>query len=64
MKHIRINLDDMLTVDEFAAWTKTPVATVRKRLHTMPGVVRESREHCRIHPRTYLDARLKKGLSR
>lgn len=56
-----INLDDLLTVEQFAAWTQTPVATVRRRLSNLPGVIKESRESIRIHPRTYLDARLKKG---
>jgi hypothetical protein len=63
MKRPAINLDDLLTVEEFAAWSKTPVATVRKRLPSLPGVVRESRKCVRIHPRTYLEKRLKSKLS-
>ena len=55
----KFNLDDLLTPEEFAAWQKTPLATVRKRLASMPGVVRESRQCVRIHPRTYLASRLK-----
>lgn len=55
------NLDDLLTVDQFAQWQQKPIKEVRKRLASMPGVVRESREWVRIHPRTYLEARLKKA---
>lgn len=54
-----IDLDALLTVEQFAAWRQEPVRTVRKRLASMPGVVRESRESIRIHPRTYLNARLR-----
>ena len=57
-----IHLDALLTVEEFAAWQQTPVATVRKRLATMPGVIRESRKCVRIHPRTYLEMRLRKTI--
>ncbi|MEN6533335.1 MAG: hypothetical protein ABFD89_06710 [Bryobacteraceae bacterium] len=56
-----INLDDLLTVEQFAAWRQEPVSLVRKRLAYMPGVVRESRENVRVHPRTYLEGMLKKG---
>jgi hypothetical protein len=55
-----INLDDLLTPEQFAGWQQVPVETVRKRLATMPGVIRESRQCVRIHPRTYLESRLKK----
>jgi len=55
------SLDSVLTVEQFAAWQQTPVATIRKKLAVMPGVIRESRKHVRIHPRTYLETRLKKG---
>jgi len=53
--------DRLLTPEQFAEWQQLPLATVRKRLATMPGVVRESRKCIRIHPRTYLEARLKKS---
>jgi hypothetical protein len=56
-----MNLDDLLTVEQFATWQQVPVSTIRKKLPTMPGVIRESREHVRIHPRTYLECRLKKN---
>ncbi|HTV42595.1 MAG TPA: hypothetical protein VMF08_18665 [Candidatus Sulfotelmatobacter sp.] len=49
----------MLTVDQFAEWQQCSVRWVRMRLSILPGVIRESREHVRIHPRTYLEARLK-----
>lgn len=54
-----INLDALLTPEQFARWQQVPVSTVRKRLSSMPGVIRESRECIRIHPRTYLAGRLK-----
>jgi hypothetical protein len=54
------NLDDLLTVEQFAAWQQVPVAQARKRLGSTPGVIRESRKCVRIHPRTYLEARLGK----
>ena len=57
-----IQLDNLLTVEQFAAWQQSPVATVRKRLATMPGVIRESRKCVRIHPRTYLETRLRKTI--
>ena len=57
-----MNLDDLLTVEQFAAWTQTPLRTVRARLASMPGVIRESRKCVRIHPRTYLETRLKKKI--
>ena len=53
------SLDAMLTVEQFALWQQVPVATIRKKLGAMPGVIVESRKHVRIHPRTYLERRLK-----
>ena len=53
--------DELMTVEQFAAWQKCSVAWVRARLAVLPGVIRETREHVRIHPRTYLDSRLKKS---
>ena len=60
MKPRSINLDDLLTVEQFAAWQGIEESWVRKRLSKLPGVISESRKHIRIHPRTYLEARLKK----
>jgi hypothetical protein len=60
VKPFPVNLDDLLTPEQFAQWQQVPLATVRKRLTTMPGVIRESRECVRIHPRTYLESRLKR----
>ena len=57
-----VNLDAQLTVEQFAAWQQVSERNVRRRLASMPGVIRESRELVRIHPRTYLDARLKRSL--
>jgi hypothetical protein len=59
----KMDLDALLTVAQFAAWQQVPERTVRKRLASMPGVIQESRECVRIHPRTYLEARLKKWKS-
>ena len=53
-----ISLDALLTVEQFARWQQTDVAWVRRNLADMPGVVRETRKHVRIHPRTYLAGRL------
>jgi hypothetical protein len=55
------NLEVQLTVAQFAAWQQVTERSVRRRLATMPGVIRESRELVRIHPRTYLESRLKKA---
>jgi hypothetical protein len=52
------DLDALLTPEQFAAWQQVPLATVRKRLAGMAGVVRHSRQCVRIHPRTYLAANL------
>jgi hypothetical protein len=58
------DLDSMLTVEQFAVWQGRSVSSARKSVAArMPGVVRESRECVRIHPRTYLEARLKRKVS-
>jgi hypothetical protein len=62
MKSPAIQLDDLLTVEQFAQWQKCEPSWVRARLATLPGVIKESRKHIRIHPRTYLEGRLKKSL--
>jgi len=51
-------MDSMLTVEQFAAWQQMELATVRKLLPTMAGVVKRSRKNIRIHPRTYLETSL------
>ncbi len=58
-----INLDDLLTPAQFAAWIGETESWVRRRLASLPGVIRESRKHIRIHPRTYLERRLRVGKS-
>ena len=58
-----INLDDLLTPAQFAAWIGETESWVRRRLASLPGVIRESRKHIRIHPRTYLERRLRIGRS-
>lgn len=59
-----VDLDALLTVEQFAAWRQVKPSTVRRQLPTLPGVVRESRKDIRIHPRTYLDARVQRGFRR
>jgi hypothetical protein len=56
-----VNLDDLLTPAEFGEWIGESESWVRRRLGSIPGVIRESRKHIRIHPRTYLEKRLKIG---
>jgi hypothetical protein len=52
------NLDSLMTVQEFARWLGVTERWLRKRLRILPGVIMESRETVRIHPKTYLEARL------
>jgi DNA-binding Lrp family transcriptional regulator len=52
-------LDRPMTIAQFANWLGVEEGWVRKRLRILPGVIIESRETVRIHPRTYLDGRLK-----
>ncbi len=54
------SLDSLLTVDQFATWRQIALTTAKKKLPVTPGVIAESREDIRVHPRTYLDMRLKK----
>jgi hypothetical protein len=52
-------LDSMLTPEQFATWQQAPIIAVRRRLiGGMPGAIKESRKCFRIHPRTYLSAKL------
>lgn len=60
--HTGTDLDRPMTLSEFAKWLGIGEGWVRKRLRLLPGVIRESREMVRVHPRTYLDARLRKGV--
>lgn len=59
----RIGLDDLLTPAQFARWVGESESWVRRRLASLPGVIREGRKHIRIHPRTYLEKRLRGGLA-
>ena len=54
-----MNLDALLTPAEFGRWIGESESWVRRRLGSIPGVIREGRKHIRIHPRTYLEKRLK-----
>ena len=58
-----VNLDDLLTPAQFAVWVGESEYWVRRRLASLPGVIREGRKHVRIHPRTYLEKRLRIGTS-
>jgi len=49
------DLDSLLTVEQAAIWKQINLATFRKRLAVMPGVIRDSRECVRIHPKTHLE---------
>lgn len=54
-----VALDALLTPAQFAAWIGESEYWVRRRLASLPGVIREGRKHVRIHPRTYLEKRLR-----
>jgi len=56
-----IDLDALLTPADFGRWIGESESWVRRRLGSIPGVIRESRKHIRIHPRTYLEKRLNMG---
>jgi hypothetical protein len=53
------DLDSLLTVEQFATWRQISPLTAQRKISNTPGVIIESREDIRIHPRTYLDARIK-----
>ena len=55
------NLDSLMTPKEFAEWIGQSERWVRARLGKLPGVIRESREVIRIHPRTYIEKRTKRS---
>lgn len=57
-----INLDAMMTVEQFAEWLQVDPAWVRKRLRILPGVVCYSRKTVRINPRAHLEGKLKKKI--
>ncbi len=50
-----VNLEALLTPAQFAQWLGESEYWVRRRLASLPGVIREGRKHVRIHPRTYLE---------
>jgi hypothetical protein len=56
-----IDLDDLLTPAQFGQWIGESESWVRRRMSSIPGIIREGRKHIRIHPRTYLEKRLKIG---
>lgn len=52
---VYVNLDVPMTIAEFAEFLAVDVSWVRRRLSTLPGVIRHSRKMVRIHPRLYLE---------
>jgi hypothetical protein len=54
------SLDSLLTVEQFAMWRRLSVLVARRKLPITPGVIRYSKRDIQIHPRTYLDKKLKK----
>jgi hypothetical protein len=46
--------NSLLTLPQFAKWKQISLKTVRKRLAITAGLVRHSREDCRIHVKTHL----------
>ena len=57
MKSRRLTIDDAHTPEQFAQWLGVSEGWVRRRLPTLPGVIRESRKIVRIIPRVYLEKR-------
>ena len=54
------DLDSLLTLEQFAIWRQVSVSTVRNELPLTKGVIKWSREDVRIHPRTHLEAHVKR----
>lgn len=52
-------LDSLLTPDEFCTWQKCERDWFTARRHNLPGIIRHSKKHVRIHPRTYLEKSVK-----
>lgn len=52
--------DSILTREEFRIWQGFTEGWLSKHIRRLPGVIRESKKVVRIHPRTYLERRLKK----
>ena len=52
---VYVNLDVPMTIEEFSEFLNVDVSWVRRRLRTLPGVIRHSRKMVRIHARTYLE---------
>jgi hypothetical protein len=53
------DLDSFLTKQEFCIWRRVTMQWLKPRLCLMHGVVRETRQSVRIHPRTYLELSVK-----
>jgi hypothetical protein len=56
-------LDSLLTISQFAVWQQRTICWVRAHMRAIPGFIVESREHVVVHPRTYLEKRLKTKIS-
>jgi len=52
-------LDSLLTPEEFCIWQKCGRDWFASRSRTLPGIVRHSKKHVRIHPRSYLETSVK-----
>jgi hypothetical protein len=50
---VDVDLDRPMTVEEFALWFGVEPVLVRRRLASLPGVIRHSRKIVRIIPRFY-----------
>jgi len=55
VQKVYVNLDVPMTVSEFAEFLAVDPSWVRRRLSSLPGVIRHSRKMVRIHPRVYLE---------
>lgn len=53
-------VDDVITLEQAAAWLQVPLAWLKERSRVTPGVITETNKVKRFHPRTYLDARLRR----
>lgn len=51
-----VDLDRLMTVEEFAVWRRVSVDWVRRRKGRLPGRISQSRKDWVIHPRAYLAA--------
>jgi hypothetical protein len=48
-------LDSLLTREQFCIWRGVSLEWLKARIGLLPGMVNESRQNPRVHPRTYLE---------